>query len=240
MKRLLKIILFTSMSWGSSSYANFSVAPTQMYLLDKQRSTTVTLDAQDIETPKQFEMQAYKWTQNQQGEDVLEPDSNILLNPKIFVIKPNTQQMVRVGFLQPLSKVDMEKERAWRIVFKEIPSAVEPNAVQFMFNISLPLFVGKQHEHSVKVQPSYMHDNLFLTVQNNAPSHLQVRSIKILDNQKKVAASSDEMQYLLSSQQKKIDMGRVKLTGSIENYTVNLETDRQDAKSKTIELKMKE
>ncbi len=128
--------------------------------------TTVTLEAQDIETPKQFEMQAYKWTQNQQGEDVLELDSNILLNPKIFVIKPNTQQMVRVGFLQPLSKVDMEKERAWRIVFKEIPSAVEPNAVHFMFNISLPLFVGKQHEHSVNVQPSYIHDNLFLTVQN--------------------------------------------------------------------------
>ncbi len=57
---------------------------------------------------------------NAQGEDVLEPEQDILINPKNFVLQPNAQQVIRVGFSRPLSKEEMAQEKTWRIVFKEI------------------------------------------------------------------------------------------------------------------------
>ena len=106
-----------------------------MYLGDKarQRSATVVMEATDLTEPKSFEMSAYKWSQNAQGEDVLEPEQDILINPKNFVLQPNAQQVIRVGFSRPLSKEEMAQEKTWRIVFKEIAPVVEEDALRFLF-----------------------------------------------------------------------------------------------------------
>lgn len=239
MKYCLRGILFLSaFSIINSTYANLAIAPTQMYLSEKvkQRSTTVVMEAEDITEAKKFEMFAYRWTQNQQGEDVLELDNDILINPKIFVIQPKSKQFVRVGFIQPLSKAELEQENTWRIVFKEIAPIAEQDALQFLFNISVPLFVGKQEEVKISAQTSYSNNNLVLKVQNNAKSHIQITSISILDRQKKSIATSNEMKYILSKHQQSFDMGQVRL-GDLANYTLKLETDRNE---KPIEIIMKE
>ena len=135
MKRLLKYMLVAGCLCVEAVYANLVISPTQMYLGDKarQRSATVVMEATDLTEPKSFEMSAYKWSQNAQGEDVLEPEQDILINPKNFVLQPNAQQVIRVGFSRPLSKEEMAQEKTWRIVFKEIAPVVEEEALRFLF-----------------------------------------------------------------------------------------------------------
>ena len=238
MKQLLKNLLLISIFFTSEVYANLVISPTQMYLSEKtrQRSTTVVLEAEDITAAKKFEMLAYKWTQNQQGEDVLELDNNILINPKVFVIQPESKQFVRVGFIQPLSKAEMEQEKAWRIVFKELAPIAEQDSLQFLFNISVPLFVGKQDSVKITAEHSYQNNHLMLMIKNNAQSHIQITSVTILDGQKNTVAEAREMKYLLGQHQYSFDMGQVKL-GNIANYKLMLETDKNE---KPIEITMKE
>ena len=237
MKRLLKYMLVVSCLGVEVVYANMVISPTQMYLGDKarQRSATVVMEATDLTEPKSFEMFAYKWSQNAQGEDVLEPEQDILINPKNFVLQPKTQQIIRVGFSRPLTKEEMAQERIWRIIFKEIAPVVEEDTLQFLFTISVPLFVGKQDAINVTATPRYQNNRLFLEIENHAASHVQISSISILDQKKQAIATSSEMKYLLNQQKHSFDMGQIKLS-DLKNYILKLETDKSE---QAIELKMK-
>ncbi len=70
------------------SYAGVSVEPVQMYITGqaKQKTTTVTLESKDAVQKRIFEVKAFKWTQNANGENVLEPDDSLMLNPKNFIL----------------------------------------------------------------------------------------------------------------------------------------------------------
>jgi fimbrial chaperone protein len=237
MKRLLKYMLVVSCLGVEVVYANMVISPTQMYLGDKarQRSATVVMEATDLTEPKSFEMFAYKWSQNAQGEDVLEPEQDLLINPKNFVLQPKTQQIIRVGFSRPLTKEEMAQERIWRIIFKEIAPVVEEDTLQFLFTISVPLFVGKQDAINVTATPRYQNNRLFLEIENHAASHVQISSISILDQKRQAIATSSEMKYLLNQQKHSFDMGQIKLS-DLKNYILKLETDKSE---QAIELKMK-
>ena len=91
---------------------------------------------------KIFEATAVRWTQNEKGEDVYTPDPDVLINPKNFVLQPDSRQLVRVGFSQPVGAMNLKEEGAWRVLFNEIPPVEQENSVSFLFTISLPLFTG--------------------------------------------------------------------------------------------------
>ena len=93
-------------------YAGLKITPIQLYISDvkKQRSATVTLDYNESDQAKIFEVSAVKWGQNAEGEDVLEPDNSVVINPKNFVLQPNSKQIVRVGFTQMQAP---KKEETW-------------------------------------------------------------------------------------------------------------------------------
>lgn len=235
-----KILCTTTLIWlliCQTVYANFDISPTQMYLNDKkkQKSATIVMEAKDNTEQKIFEMFAYKWTQNEKGEDILEADPNILINPKNFMIKPNGKQIIRVGFGQPLNTMDLHKEKTWRILFKEIAPVREQDSLQFLFNISVPLFVGAQAPLNVVATPAYRNNRLFIDIQNNADSHVQITSLTLLDKHKKEIAHSSAMKYLLINQKYSFDMGEVNL-GNIKDYKLKIETDKSE---QPVELKMK-
>ncbi len=84
-----------------------------------------------------------RWAQNEQGEDIFEPDPNMIINPKNFIIAPDSKQIVRVGLNQAVVNND-HPEKTWRIIFQEVAPPAQDNTVNFLFNISVPsLWVGK-------------------------------------------------------------------------------------------------
>jgi len=207
-------------------YAGLKITPIQLYISDvkKQRSATVTLDYNESDQAKIFEVSAVKWGQNAEGEDVLEPDNSVVINPKNFVLQPNSKQIVRVGFTQMQAP---KKEETWRIIFNEIAPTVKESKVNFLFNISVPLFVGVQEKVKLNFNPVYNGSQLSLNVKNNTNTHVQIKKITILDDKKKEVAVTTDMKYLLNNQQQKFNFGEIKL-GNFNKYKLIIETDRSE------------
>lgn len=196
MKKIIAFLV-SSLCYVSASYAGVSIDPVQMYINSqaKQRTTTLTLESTDETEAKIFEIKAFKWTQQGNGENVLVPDDTLILNPKNFILQPNGKQTIRVGFNRPLESVlTGNQEGAWRILVEEIPQAVKETSVNFLLSFNLPLFVGKQEDTNVK----FNIENNRLVAQNQANSHVQINNLKIVDANKTEVFKADTMAYLLA------------------------------------------
>ena len=222
-------ILWGVVFFNHTSHADMLIEPVQLYLSEKakQRSATLTFDAVDEKQARNFEVKAVKWTQNEHGQDVYEPDSSIMINPKTFVIKPNTKQLIRVGFNQPIASLGLKKEMAWRVIFTEIPAVANETGVNFALNISIPFFVGKQSDTNVVLKLKKNVNTTLLNVYNAADSHVQIKKLSILDQNKKEVFKLDNMKYLLAKSQSDLELGSIKLA-EINKYTILMKTDKND------------
>jgi len=225
MKKIIAILV-SSMFYMSVSNAGVSVDPVQMYIQNptKQRTTTLTLESKDETEKRIFEVKAFKWTQKENGENVLEPDNSLIINPKNFILQPNGKQTIRVGFNRPIESIlSGQQEGTWRVIVDEIPQAVKESSVNFLVSFNLPLFVGKQED----VKLNFNVENNKLIVKNNAKSHIQIQKLFVMDKNKKVVAESADMKYLLALGKNHYDLGTAPILGA-NNYKVVVETDKGD------------
>lgn len=216
------------------AWAGLSIEPIKLYIDKKQqRSTTVTLTSSEAPDSKIFEASAVKWTQSDKGEELLEPVSDIIINPKNFILKPNSSQVVRIGFrVQP--NIDA-KEGTWRIVFNEVKPVNQPaDSVAFLWNVSVPLFVGKQSALDLDIKPVISSGKTFLVIKNNANSHVQISKITIIDQNKKEVATSSQMKYLLAKKNYQFDFGNLNIK-DWSKYKLLIVTDKQE---KPLEFKV--
>ena len=126
-------------------------------------------------------------------------------------------------------------EKTWRIIFKEVTPVVEETGVTFLFNVSIPFFVGKQEKADLAIHAKQSNKNLILNVKNNANSHIQITKLEILDANKKEIAVKSEMKYLLKGQNHDFDIGLVNL-GDLSQYKLMIFTDKSDL---PLEMKIK-
>ena len=234
MKILIKVFCLSLMACLISTqlFAGISISPIQLYLTDKskQRSATFTLESKgDDESPRIFEVQAVKWTQSATGEDIYSPVSNIIINPKNFILKPNSKQMVRVGFTQSVESMNLAQEEAWRIIYTELPQVTNDDSkIALLLSINVPFFVGKQEPAYLKFIATKQNGRTIINVENLAKSHIQIQKLFVMDKNKKVVAESSDMKYLLALGKNHYDIGNVTLNGA-NNYKVVVETDKGDA-----------
>lgn len=224
-----KIVLFLVLSSLSFSlFAGIKFTPIQLYLGDKgkpQRSTTVVVESSGFDRAKIFELSAVKWDKNEKGEDILVDEKNILFNPKIFELKPESKQIVRVGFSQPFTKEELEKEKTWRVIFNEVTPISEGEAINFQFNFSLPLFVGKQDKTNLDVKLRSENNSMLVDVKNMSKSHAQITDIKLVDSNNKDLMQKSFNRYLLTGQKYTFDMGMVKNKQN-DKIKVKIKTDK--------------
>ena len=231
MKRIISILV-SSMFYMSVSNAGVSVDPVQMYIQNpiKQRTTTLTLESKDETEKRIFEVKAFKWTQKDNGENVLEPDNSLIINPKNFILQANGKQTIRIGFNRPVESVlEGQQEGTWRVMVDEIPQAVKESSVNFLVSFNLPLFVGKQED----IKLNFNVENNKLIVKNNAKSHIQIANLKIVDANKKEVFKTETMNYLLANKSASYDLNKIRISNP-KNYYVQLFTDKND---KMVELK---
>ena len=231
MKKIIAILV-SSMFYMSVSNAGVSVDPVQMYIQNptKQRTTTLTLESKDETEKRIFEVKAFKWTQKDNGENVLEPDNSLIINPKNFILQANGKQTIRIGFNRPVESVlEGQQEGTWRVIVDEIPQAVKESSVNFLVSFNLPLFVGKQED----VKLNFNVENNKLIVKNNAKSHIQIANLKIVDANKKEVFKTETMNYLLANKSASYDLNNIRISNP-KNYYVQLFTDKND---KMVELK---
>lgn len=232
MRKIAKLFIISFFSMTGVK-ADVAIDPVQMYILNdtKQKTITLTLESINEAEKKIFEIKAFKWDQNNKGEDVLEKDNTLIINPRNFILKPNEKQVIRVGFNRPIASVlDGREEGAWRIIIEELPQPVKESSITFLMNFNLPLFIGKQDN----LKLNFNIENDKLVVKNKAKSHVQISKLQILDSNKKEVFTSNNMKYALEDKNIFYELGGVKINNP-QNYFVKLITDKSNDE---VELKL--
>ncbi|MEB3755139.1 molecular chaperone [Acinetobacter sp. MD2(2019)] len=211
-----------------SSYAGVLVEPVQLYIHDtkRQRSTTLALTSTDTNQKRIFEAHVFKWTQDENGENILTPDTTLMINPKNFIMQAKQTQSIRIGFKQPIDTiVPNGQEGTWRIILNELPQeATEGAKVGFLLNFNMPLFVGQQHDLKLDIQ----YKNSQINIKNLSNSHVQISHFELIDQNKNVVYSNNEMRYLLAQK-----AGNYTLKSALNDpkkYSVRLMTDKNTEK----------
>lgn len=232
MRKIAKLFIISFFSMTGVK-ADVAIDPVQMYILNdtKQKTITLTLESINEAEKKIFEIKAFKWDQNNKGEDVLEKDNTLIINPRNFILKPNGKQVIRVGFNRPIASVlDGREEGAWRIIIEELPQPVKESSITFLMNFNLPLFIGKQDN----LKLNFNIENDKLVVKNKAKSHVQISKLQILDSNKKEVFTSNNMKYALEDKNIFYELGGIKINNP-QNYFVKLITDKSNDE---VELKL--
>lgn len=226
----LFMFLVSMICLNMTVYAGVSVSPVQLYITgEKQRTATLTLESKNETTNRIFEVKAYKWTQDNLGQDILELDTSLMVNPKNFILKSDSSQTIRAGFLRPIESILVNgEESAWRLIVEEMPSVTKDQTVSFLVNFNMPLFVGAQDD----LNTNFKIKEGKLVVNNQAKSHIQIHNLRIVNADKKEVFKFDTMFYLLAGKTRSLDLNNVRL-GNLSNYKVLLNTDKDD---KEIEL----
>lgn len=221
-----KIIGFCGLLlWSLSVSAGIKFNPIQLYIQDstRQRSTTVSVESTGLKKSRIFEISAVKWKQNQQGEDILEEDKTLLFNPKTFELKPESKQIVRVGFSQPLA--NMNQEQTWRIIFKEVTPIEDDSSINFLFNFSLPLFAGKQVNPKLNLKLEKLDNQAYLNIDNVAKSHIKIVEILVTDNKDKEILKKKLGQYVLGGNRIKLELGEITNNNELK---IKIKTDKDE------------
>ena len=221
-----KIIGFCGLLlWSLSVSAGIKFNPIQLYIQDstRQRSTTVSVESTGLKKSRIFEISAVKWKQNQQGEDILEEDKTLLFNPKTFELKPESKQIVRVGFSQPLANIN--QEQTWRIIFKEVTPIEDDSSINFLFNFSLPLFAGKQVNPKLNLKLEKLDNQAYLNIDNVAKSHIKIIEILVTDNKDKEILKKKLGQYILGGNRIKLELGEIANNNELK---IKIKTDKDE------------
>lgn len=201
---------------STSLFAGIKFNPVQLYIQDfkRQKSTTVNVESTNIATSKIYEINAFKWQQNEKGEDILVEDTSLLFNPKTFELKPESKQVVRIGFSQPPK--NLEKQQAWRIIFKEVTPIEKKSNLNFLFNFSLPFFAGEQLDPQLNINLEKINNLAYLNVDNTAKSYSKITQVIVLDDKNNEILKKDLTLYVLGGNKIKVELGELKNNGKLK------------------------
>jgi fimbrial chaperone protein len=116
------------------------VAPTAVELSGASPTAIVALKNEGAKAMR-YQIRAYAWAQQPDGEMRLTPSRDLVLFPPLVELAPGETRNVRVGTrAQPGSA-----ERTWRMFIEEMPRADEapsPARVQVLTRIGVPVFLA--------------------------------------------------------------------------------------------------
>ncbi len=99
-----------------------------------------------------FQLEAFAWSQDSNGESVLTPAPDMVLAPAIFLVPASGDQIVR--FAVPHAALGGAVEQSYRILLRELPNGDAPAmGFRLVLEMSMPVFVtpaGARGELSVQ------------------------------------------------------------------------------------------
>lgn len=200
-KKNLLIGLLCAMSFVAHA-GSFSITPLRATLSAGQKvsSFTVTNSGHEATT---IQLQTMSWTQDAEGKDVLVPTTDLLANPPIFTIAPQSKQVIRVGLRRPITE---NQEVTYRLLLNETPPALKPDfmGVNFALRMSVPLFIKPKNMVVPKLQWALFKNEtaLLLKAENTGNAHSQVISIELKDHSDKTLYKQLISNYLLPTQKR--------------------------------------
>jgi fimbrial chaperone protein len=179
--RRLTVALFSAMAlWGAdtASAASLSVLPILISVPQPSAMTTITLHNREAR-PLNAQVRVFRWTQVD-GEDRLEPTSDVIASPPIVTISPGADYSVR---LQRVATGEITGEEAYRTVVDELPN---PNrqrngAIALVLRYIVPTFFLSPDAAQPKLSWSLTREDgaTVLTAVNSGDKRIQIVDLKL-------------------------------------------------------------
>ena len=128
-----------------------------------------------------IQVRPYTWSQN--GEESRADTRELIVNPPIFKLVAGEQQLVRVASrIAPAQEI----ERAYRLVFSEIPPANEaPKAAGFQIRVAMDIPLYLEPIAPSTAQPAFRLEQSAagtrLVATNTGGRHFRLRDVRVQD-----------------------------------------------------------
>ena len=221
---------------GAAVAGAFNVAPVRVELSARNRTQALTVHNQGDE-PSVVQVQIYEWSQ-QDGQDVLQPTTDLLLTPPVFTVKPGQSQLLRIALR---GAPDPARQRSYRAVLQEVPGQAPAGAptLQVALRISLPIFV----EPSVEASPQLdwqarvgADGKLLLSAHNGGNGHIQLVDFRLSSATGGEIASQQQVSYILPGQTRTWTLEPAADLASVDNVRL---AGRSDAGDLATEIELK-
>ena len=124
---------------STSFAASLVVSPINLFVVAPSKAGAISISNQN-KAPVRLQIRIFRWRQ-QNGEEVLEPTRDAIVNPPSIIIPPEQTYTIRVARLTPAPTA---AEESYRVIIDELPSPVDPNTpgqgVRMLLRTSLPVF----------------------------------------------------------------------------------------------------
>lgn len=130
---------------ATAGAASLQVTPTTV-VLPAERSADGLILTNSGQVPLHAQIRVFRWTQVD-GEDVLEPTTDLAISPSMLELPAGGEQLVRVVRLGP---PPAGVETSYRVLVDELPledvpkPLVERRGLQFVLRYSIPVFLAPQ------------------------------------------------------------------------------------------------
>ena len=138
MSSVAALAAFTALTAIDPSWAaSLQVAPVKVEVASPGAATTVKLRNEGT-TSLNAQIRVFRWSQVN-GEDKLEPTTDVVASPPLTKLSPKTDYTVR---LVRVSKTPVAKEETYRLFIDELPDAANQRnrAVNLLLRYSIPVF----------------------------------------------------------------------------------------------------
>jgi fimbrial chaperone protein len=213
---------------STASAGSLAVSPIRIEIAPGQRSVTLTV-RNDGDQTTLVQTQLVFWSQAD-GEERLEPTTDLLASPPIFTVAPAGVQIVRIALRRA---ADADRERTYRLLVTEVPGAPQPGftGAQFALKLSLPIFVEAA---AAKTAPQVAWSAsrnaagaLVLSASNHGSKHVQVRTVDLLGDDAGVDGRFAGLWYVLPGQRRSMTIAPAagRTIGATGRVRIRADTD---------------
>jgi fimbrial chaperone protein len=149
----------------SASAGSFGLSPLRLDLSSQAATASVNVRNNDS-SPALVQAEAVVWSQVD-GEDRLEPTTDLIVSPTVFTLPAEGSQLVRVALR---GAAGANRELSYRLILQEVPAEASPDfkGLRVALRLSVPIFVAP---NSGKAEP-----NLEFSATRNAEGALVLRA----------------------------------------------------------------
>lgn len=184
--------------------ASLQVAPTSLFIDAERNADGLTLSNSGAQS-LYAQVRVFRWSQVD-GEDRLEPTTDVAISPPMVELPPGGEQLVRVIRLIP---PPTEMESSYRVIVDEIPTqdaADDDQRLRFVLRYSVPIFLSPLNSAVGPV----LHTTLsreaggtFLEVRNEGNAHAQLADLVLISGTDRHFIAPGLAGYVLPGQQRR-------------------------------------
>ncbi|MFZ3072978.1 MAG: fimbria/pilus periplasmic chaperone [Thermodesulfobacteriota bacterium] len=160
--------------------ADFTISPVRVFIASGKKTDIVTIK-NNSDDNLTVQMSAFLWEQDAEAKDVLTPTEEVILFPKIVIIKGKEERILRLGVKYPAT----DAEKTYRIFIEEVPEPQEKQPegayLRTLMKIGVPVFVSpaKVKAEAIIDAKSLKNGVLSFSIKNSGNVHELVKTAHV-------------------------------------------------------------